>query len=126
MASRRVGGLGVGSLFAFNRVLMFKWWWRLFHHSALLCVRVVKSTYGADGGRSSLSPCGSLSGLLTNLICMLVNLTDRGIDLLSLCPIRVGNGVATGFWHEKWLLDNPLATSFHRIYALDNHKFVAV
>lgn len=126
MASKEVGNLGVGSLFAFNRAMMFKWRWRFFHHSDLLWVRVIKTIYGVNSGLSSLSPRGSSSGIWNNIIYMLVNLTNRGFDLLSVCPIRVGDGAATSFWQDKWFLDNPLATSFHRIYALDNHKSATV
>lgn len=54
MASRKERILGVGSLFSFNRVLLFKWRWRLFYSMYALWVRVVKVIYGEDGCYSSL------------------------------------------------------------------------
>lgn len=122
LASKEVGGLGVGSIFAFNSALMFRWCWRFFHYPNVLWVRVVKTIYGQDGGLSSLPYCGYPSGSWNNLICMISNLRNKGINLLSLCRIRVGDGASTSFWHEKWLDDLLLAIIFHRIYALDIHK----
>nr|GEX15643.1 reverse transcriptase domain-containing protein [Tanacetum cinerariifolium] len=43
------GGLGVSSLFALNRALMFKWVWRFFNQSDLLWVRVIHAIHGVDG-----------------------------------------------------------------------------
>lgn len=57
---------------------------------------------------------------------MNTNLRDRKIDLLSLCPIRVGDGASTSFWHDKWLNEAPFPVSFHRIYAFDNQNFVTI
>lgn len=46
LASRDVGGLGVGSLFAFNRALLLRWKWRFFHNQILLWFGVVNTLYG--------------------------------------------------------------------------------
>lgn len=62
LASKEVVGLRVGSIFAFNRALMFMWCWRFFHHPNMLWVRVVKAIYVQDGGLSSLPFRGYPSG----------------------------------------------------------------
>nr|GEV17232.1 RNA-directed DNA polymerase, eukaryota, reverse transcriptase zinc-binding domain protein [Tanacetum cinerariifolium] len=49
LAAKDVGGLGVSSLFALNRALMFKQVWRFFSHKNSLRVRVVKVLHGEDG-----------------------------------------------------------------------------
>lgn len=82
MATKGLGGLGVGILYDFNRAMMFKWRWRFFHDVELLWVTVVKIIYGADGCLSSLSPCGSCLGLWNNLIHMLTNLRNVGLIFL--------------------------------------------
>nr|GEU79240.1 RNA-directed DNA polymerase, eukaryota, reverse transcriptase zinc-binding domain protein [Tanacetum cinerariifolium] len=46
LAAKDVGGLGVSSLFALNRALMFKWVWRFFSQKNSLWVRVVKALHG--------------------------------------------------------------------------------
>lgn len=49
IASRDEGRLGIGSLFSFNRVMIFCWLWRFNHSRDLFWVRVIKSMYGSDG-----------------------------------------------------------------------------
>nr|GFB26662.1 RNA-directed DNA polymerase, eukaryota, reverse transcriptase zinc-binding domain protein [Tanacetum cinerariifolium] len=49
LASKEKGGLGVSSLFALNRVLMFKWVWRFITQGSSLWARVIKALHGYDG-----------------------------------------------------------------------------
>ncbi|GJZ09180.1 hypothetical protein Tco_0543463 [Tanacetum coccineum] len=49
-------------------------------------------------------------------------LKDRGVDLLSHCHIRVGNGLCTQFWNEVWIGDTQLHVMFPQIYALEINK----
>ncbi|GJZ73514.1 hypothetical protein Tco_0637660 [Tanacetum coccineum] len=43
------GGLGVSSLFALNRGLLFKWLWRFYSQKDSLWTKVIKALYGEDG-----------------------------------------------------------------------------
>nr|GEW83458.1 bifunctional riboflavin biosynthesis protein RIBA 1, chloroplastic-like [Tanacetum cinerariifolium] len=43
------GGLGVSSLYALNRGLLFKWIWRFYMQDKSLWVRVIKAMYGDKG-----------------------------------------------------------------------------
>nr|GEZ40532.1 hypothetical protein [Tanacetum cinerariifolium] len=47
---------------------------------------------------------------------------NQGIDLISHCHIRIGNGLSTRFWSDIWLGDTQLRAKFPRIYALDLYK----
>nr|GFB93648.1 RNA-directed DNA polymerase, eukaryota, reverse transcriptase zinc-binding domain protein [Tanacetum cinerariifolium] len=49
LTSKEKGGLGVSSLFALNRALMFKWVWRFFNQRDSLWVRVIHAIHGVDG-----------------------------------------------------------------------------
>nr|GFA24865.1 RNA-directed DNA polymerase, eukaryota, reverse transcriptase zinc-binding domain protein [Tanacetum cinerariifolium] len=49
MTSKDVGGLGVSSLFALNRALMFKWVWRFISHKTSLWARVISALHGDEG-----------------------------------------------------------------------------
>nr|GEV09344.1 RNA-directed DNA polymerase, eukaryota, reverse transcriptase zinc-binding domain protein [Tanacetum cinerariifolium] len=49
LSSKDKGGLGVSSLYALNRDLMFKWVWRFTTQQDLLWTRVIKAIYGEDG-----------------------------------------------------------------------------
>ncbi|GKD90202.1 RNA-directed DNA polymerase, eukaryota [Tanacetum coccineum] len=53
-------------------------------------------------------------------------LKDHGIDLLSHCQIRIGNGLRTQFWNEIWIAGTPLRDLFPRIYALETLKGCSV
>ncbi|GJX88347.1 RNA-directed DNA polymerase, eukaryota, reverse transcriptase zinc-binding domain protein [Tanacetum coccineum] len=78
-----------------------------------------ENLYGHHGGifegpmqRLSLSPwCGILS--------YVNSLKLKGIDLLSLCIRKLGNGVSIRFWDEAWCGSLPLKTLFPRIYMLN-------
>ncbi|GJU87251.1 hypothetical protein Tco_1294797 [Tanacetum coccineum] len=50
LASLDKGGLGVGSLKAFNKALLLKWRWRLFQNPNALWVHVVKAIHGDEAG----------------------------------------------------------------------------
>nr|GEZ48703.1 RNA-directed DNA polymerase, eukaryota, reverse transcriptase zinc-binding domain protein [Tanacetum cinerariifolium] len=49
LASKEKGGLGVSSLYALNRALMFKWIWQFTTHKSSLWARVIKAIHGDDG-----------------------------------------------------------------------------
>nr|GFA22036.1 hypothetical protein [Tanacetum cinerariifolium] len=49
LAPKEKGGIGVSSLYALNRGLMFKWMWRFYTQNTSLCVRVIKAIHGDDG-----------------------------------------------------------------------------
>ncbi|GJW54014.1 RNA-directed DNA polymerase, eukaryota, reverse transcriptase zinc-binding domain protein [Tanacetum coccineum] len=50
LASTKLGGLGVGSIFALNMGLLFKWLWRFLCQPTDLWARVVKDIYRPNGG----------------------------------------------------------------------------
>nr|GEZ00030.1 RNA-directed DNA polymerase, eukaryota, reverse transcriptase zinc-binding domain protein [Tanacetum cinerariifolium] len=54
MASKDTGGLGVSSLFALNRALMFKWVWRFISQKSSLWASVIKVLHSEDGVGISL------------------------------------------------------------------------
>lgn len=119
LAARDDAGLGVGSLFAYKRALLLRWRWRLhffFHYLDLLWIRVVKVLYGLDGHSSPLILGRSWSGSWNGITWMLANLNDRGFNFHAICPIKIGYGAYTSFWHDIWLGDTPLVVSFHRVF----------
>ncbi|GKD66167.1 hypothetical protein Tco_1308275, partial [Tanacetum coccineum] len=122
LASKESGGLGIGSIYALNVGLLFKWIWRFLHNHSDLWVRVIKGIYGRTGGifdehihRSSQSPW---SGILS----MVKSIKQKGIDLMSLCNQKLGNGESAQFWDDIWCGNQALKSKFPRIYMLDNDK----
>ncbi|GJR09741.1 RNA-directed DNA polymerase, eukaryota, reverse transcriptase zinc-binding domain protein [Tanacetum coccineum] len=49
LASKEKGGLGVSSLYALNRALLFKWVWRFYTQRFLLWAKVIRGIHGEDG-----------------------------------------------------------------------------
>ncbi|GJT71753.1 hypothetical protein Tco_1031039 [Tanacetum coccineum] len=53
-------------------------------------------------------------------------LKRKGIDLMSFCIKKVGNGVDTLFWEYVWMGDLSLKCKFLRLYALETCKHVSI
>nr|GEX00751.1 RNA-directed DNA polymerase, eukaryota, reverse transcriptase zinc-binding domain protein [Tanacetum cinerariifolium] len=102
LASKKMEGLGIGSIFTLNAGLILKLIWRFLKNTSDLWIKVIKDIYGENGGiskesmhRSNLSPW---SGILYSVKA----LKHNGIDLMSLCIRKLGNGTSTRFWDETW------------------------
>nr|GEW44648.1 RNA-directed DNA polymerase, eukaryota [Tanacetum cinerariifolium] len=76
LAAKDVGGLGVSSLFALNRALMFKWVWMFFSQ---------KNSYGLEWLKHCMARMGKL--------------------VKSFITPKMGNGANTSFWDVAWCRD---------------------
>ncbi|KAL4590001.1 hypothetical protein LXL04_002918 [Taraxacum kok-saghyz] len=120
-ASKQKGGMGVGSFYALNRALLFKWVWRFKSQPCAFWVKVVKAIHGAED--STGSPRASIWRDITRSG---VDLVNKGIDLQLFCKKIIGDGVNTRFWKEIWLGNSMLQTAFPHLYALEEDKDVSV
>ncbi|GJU97659.1 RNA-directed DNA polymerase, eukaryota, reverse transcriptase zinc-binding domain protein [Tanacetum coccineum] len=123
MSSIQNGGLGVSSLLALNRALLFKWVWRFFSYQSCLWSKVIKGIHGIDGniGRKVSNQHPSL---WLDIIKEVNLLQNRGIDLMSFLQRRMGNGEETLFWDDKWRGDIILKTSFpHRLECIEEAQY---
>ncbi|GJR02492.1 putative ribonuclease H-like domain-containing protein [Tanacetum coccineum] len=114
MESIRSRSLGVSSLFALNRALMFKWVWHFISQSSSLWARVIKALHGEDGkiGKKFKSTYPSI---WLNIIHEVELLKLQGIDLLSFIHSKLGNGANTSFWEVAWRGDSAFKDLFPRI-----------
>ncbi|GJR77142.1 RNA-directed DNA polymerase, eukaryota [Tanacetum coccineum] len=103
LASKKNGGLGVSSFFAYNRALLFKWIWRFLANGASLWSRFISAIYGIRGALDNSSSYSRRSPWL-DIVNEVKKLASKGIDLLSLVKKKVGNGEATSFWNDVWLV----------------------
>ncbi|GKF65858.1 hypothetical protein Tco_0192375, partial [Tanacetum coccineum] len=101
LTSKEKGGLGVSSLFALNRALMFKWVWRFFNQSDSLWVRVIHAIHGVDGRIGRAGNVGHTS-IWCDIIKEMDRLASHGIDLISMMHKKIGNGSNTSFWKDRW------------------------
>nr|GEU33542.1 RNA-directed DNA polymerase, eukaryota, reverse transcriptase zinc-binding domain protein [Tanacetum cinerariifolium] len=118
-------GLGVSSLFAFNRALMFKWVWHFITQGSSLWARVIKALHGYDGkiGQKVKSCYPSLWLYIIHEVEMF---KSRGIDLVSLIHSKLGNGANTSFWEVAWHGGSPFKSLFPRLYVLETQKKIDV
>ncbi|GKD26607.1 RNA-directed DNA polymerase, eukaryota, reverse transcriptase zinc-binding domain protein [Tanacetum coccineum] len=122
MASKDTGGLGVASLFALNRALMFKWVWRLITKKKSLWTRVIKAIYDDDGKK--VNP--SYPSIWLSIIQEAGVLKSQGIDIISFIKPKCGDGTNTSFWNDAWRGDVAFKDLMPRLYMLENMKDVQV
>nr|GEV72139.1 RNA-directed DNA polymerase, eukaryota, reverse transcriptase zinc-binding domain protein [Tanacetum cinerariifolium] len=103
LASKDKSGLGVSSLFALNRALMFKWVWRFITQGEVL-----------------------LSLVMADINHDVEMFKSRGIDLVSLIHSKFGNRANTSFWEVAWSGGSPFKSPFPRLYALETQKKIDV
>ncbi|GKA61498.1 hypothetical protein Tco_0760905 [Tanacetum coccineum] len=84
VASFDKGGLGVGSLKAFNKALLLKWRWHLFNFLKALWVQVVKALHGEEAGMD-FGGCQS-NGVWAKLLALLITFT-RVIHVFGILSI---------------------------------------
>ncbi|GJV80412.1 RNA-directed DNA polymerase, eukaryota [Tanacetum coccineum] len=125
LASKIKGGLGVSSLFALNRALMMKWFWRFHSHNDSLWSRVIKAIYGEDGAVDKVYKSASRS-CWRDILNEVRKLKVQGINMRDFMYIKVGNGVSTKFWDDVWIGSKALKILCPRIYALESNKDVTV
>ncbi|GJS31498.1 hypothetical protein Tco_0492118 [Tanacetum coccineum] len=118
LAPKKQGGLGVSSYYVLNRALLVKWVWRFLSHDNSLWFRVISAMHGSHTQELSASHSSTWSSIIKEINV----LNDQGVDLISHCKIRVGNGMCTSFWNDFWIGDTHLRYLFPRLYALDSNK----
>ncbi|GJV34238.1 RNA-directed DNA polymerase, eukaryota [Tanacetum coccineum] len=118
LASKDHGGLGVSSFFALNRALLLKWVWRFLSRDNSLWFRIIHAIHGSqDQGLSAAFPSN-----WSSIVKEVKALFTQGIDIISHCKIKVGNGRSTSFWKDLWIGDIRLCHKFPRLFALDVSK----
>nr|GEX45996.1 RNA-directed DNA polymerase, eukaryota [Tanacetum cinerariifolium] len=80
LASKERGGLGVSSLYALNRGLMFKWLWRFYKKDSSLWAMVITTIHENDGNVEMITKAGPRSCWL-NIIHEVNVLYNKGINL---------------------------------------------
>ncbi|GJX92110.1 hypothetical protein Tco_0345436 [Tanacetum coccineum] len=82
MASKDAGGLGVASLFALNRALMFKWVWRFITQKNSLWAKVITAIHG-DDGKIGKTVKPTFPSIWLNIIQEVVVMKLKGIDVVA-------------------------------------------
>nr|GEX15772.1 RNA-directed DNA polymerase, eukaryota, reverse transcriptase zinc-binding domain protein [Tanacetum cinerariifolium] len=102
LAFKDKGGLGVSSLFALNRALMFKWVWRFITQGSSLWARVIKALHGYDGKiGQKVNSC--YPSLWLDIIHEVEMFKSRGIDLEKVDGCILAEMMDRWFWALKGL-----------------------
>ncbi|GKD16732.1 RNA-directed DNA polymerase, eukaryota, reverse transcriptase zinc-binding domain protein, partial [Tanacetum coccineum] len=125
LTPKEKGGLGVSSLYALNRGLMFKWVWRFYSQNNSLWSNVIKAIHG-PGGKIGKHVTSSGNSCWLMIVKEMKSLKDRGVDILNCIRLKVGNGDASVFWDDHWCVGGILKDLFPRIYALETRKDATV
>ncbi|GJY55910.1 RNA-directed DNA polymerase, eukaryota [Tanacetum coccineum] len=118
LASRKHGGLGVSSFYALNRALLLKWVWRFLTRDNSLWSRYIHASHGSNGKDLSAAYSSNWSSIVKEVNV----LKNQGIDFLSHCKIKIGNGRSMRFWKDEWIGDSCLCHKFPRLFALEVDK----
>ncbi|GJT32028.1 RNA-directed DNA polymerase, eukaryota [Tanacetum coccineum] len=122
---RKMEALEFQVFFAYNRALLFKWIWRFITNGSSLWSRFIKAIHGVTGAIGKPPPYSKRSPWL-DIVREVTNLSNMGIDLISLVNKKVGNGESTSFWNDLWLGDSPLNKRFSRLFFLEVDKNISV
>nr|GEX70281.1 RNA-directed DNA polymerase, eukaryota, reverse transcriptase zinc-binding domain protein [Tanacetum cinerariifolium] len=125
LTSKDKGVIGVSSLFALNRVLLFKWVWRFHDNRSALWSRFIRTLHGNCGGLDKRSKAAHTS-VWKSIITEVNSLRNKGVDLLNFMNKNIGKGIDTSFWEEIWRGDMNFKTKFPRVYALESDKKITV
>ena len=120
LASHDKGGLGIGSLKAFNLALLQKWRWRLVTNPNALWVRLIKSVHGEDAGFNQ-SGC-KIKGIWATIVGTINHLHSSNVIPHDTLRFKVGCGSMIRFWKDVWLGDSSLESRYNRLFRLANNK----
>ncbi|GKC65148.1 RNA-directed DNA polymerase, eukaryota, reverse transcriptase zinc-binding domain protein [Tanacetum coccineum] len=125
LTSKEKGGLGVSSLYALNRGLLFKWVWKFYAQKTSLWARVIKAIHGVDGKVGKAINSGA-SSCWTSIVREVEVLKQQGVNFFEYLQLNMGNGESTTFWEDRWLEGSVLKDIFPRLYVLETNKKVSV
>ncbi|KAL7614622.1 hypothetical protein Lser_V15G08580 [Lactuca serriola] len=126
IAPKSDGGLGVGSIFAQNTALLFKWWWRLMNEKCGLWRSVIVSIHNLVNKPASYIARKSSNGVWCNIYKAIRDTNSLHIDWTDIFTLIPGFDVKIMFWKDHWCSKTPFYTKFPNLYALESVKCCSV
>ncbi|GKD98236.1 RNA-directed DNA polymerase, eukaryota, reverse transcriptase zinc-binding domain protein [Tanacetum coccineum] len=100
LASLDQGGLGIGSLKAFNLALLQKWRWRFTTNPDLLWVKLIKAIHGIEAGFDGKG-CAT-TGVWSSIVGSTNYLHSHNLIPKDTLKCHPGNGASIRFWKDLW------------------------
>ena len=124
---KELGGLGVGNIMHKNLILLFKWWWRFSECDNTLWKKIIKSVHDINGEKASTDTFRKAkSGLWANLLTDDPNTVKVRSIIEEGMRVKVGNGKATLFWHDRWCDAGVLKYIFPRLFTISTQEHCQV
>ncbi|PWA31606.1 reverse transcriptase zinc-binding domain-containing protein [Artemisia annua] len=89
-------------------------------------MKVIKSIHGSLGGINDSSSHHFKHSTWGDILSSIKRVKLKGIDSLSYCVHKIGDGASTSFWEDTWCSDHALKSLFPRIYMLDTERHCVV
>ncbi|GJX01702.1 RNA-directed DNA polymerase, eukaryota [Tanacetum coccineum] len=125
LTAKDKGGLGVASLYALNRGLLVKWFWRFYNQETSLWKKVIQAIHGRDGNVHSINK-SVVHSCWTTIVKEIRRLGVSGLNIFDFMKQKVGNGNIIKFWTDNWYHGGILKDIYPRLYALENRKDITV
>nr|GEW48934.1 RNA-directed DNA polymerase, eukaryota, reverse transcriptase zinc-binding domain protein [Tanacetum cinerariifolium] len=122
MAKTKSGGIGFGSLKAYNLALLGKWWWRVYVDRDSLWASVINDIHGNLGATKDLMYTPKFKRVWSNIAKVGREVNHLGIPIILSFQRWVGNSESISFWENYWLGSNCLAHMFPRLFELETNK----
>ncbi|KAI3506473.1 hypothetical protein L1887_28832 [Cichorium endivia] len=121
-AEKKSGGLGVGSLKAFNRALIVKWWWRFRVEKPTIWSKTIKGIHNLANKPANYLAKKTIPGVWNQIAGISEELDVNGLSIDEMLVKKVGSGRNTLFWLDKWIGDSALKSKFPMLYNLESRK----
>ena len=108
-------------LASFNRALLGKWWWNLFHHTDELWAKVLKSKYGAWRNLDETRRNHKESIWWRDLSFMCSS-EEEGGWLNEGVKWKIGCGSKVKFWKDRWREEGLSLKKYPRLYCISQQQ----
>ncbi|KAJ0749948.1 putative RNA-directed DNA polymerase [Helianthus annuus] len=120
------GGLGLSKLEVINNSLLTKWGWRFKTEENNLWKKIIIALHSSRSGWECIPYRKTLSGVWNNIAKIFVKTKVEGRPIGYFMKGFIGNGEGVAFWHDVWILDEPLKVTFPELYRLEADKRTTV
>ena len=118
---KELGGMGITNLLVMlNRVLLSKWWWKLFNNSYGAWSSLVTATYQQHGPLTLNTSQPQQQSSLWKAIQMVKPLFQ------ALVRFQLGNGLNVSFWNDSCLFPKPIQGRFLSLFNLSCSKAISI
>uniref|UniRef100_A0A251SB85 Reverse transcriptase domain, Reverse transcriptase zinc-binding domain protein n=1 Tax=Helianthus annuus TaxID=4232 RepID=A0A251SB85_HELAN len=122
VASKKLGGLGVGGIKELNVTLLVKKWWRMKAEPDLLWVKVIKTLHFNSRNVSSFPLKKTNAGVWKEIMGMDKECAKLGDNVFGSLRNKVDMGDKTLFWCDNWVEGGALRDQFPLLYQLAADK----